>query len=84
MDGEGQGERWRWSTKEATNLHTASLSFSSTSIQVFNYLPKGERGNVNPLFRKFCFDVSLSTSQRRTCSDKHLAAEERRQTITMG
>ena len=82
MDGDGETRgSWRWSTKEATNLH--SLSLCPTSIQVFNYLPKGERGNVNPLFRKFCFDVSLSTSQRRTCSDKHLA-EECRQTITMG
>ena len=77
MDGEGQGD-------VGAQRRPLISSLSPTSIQVFNYLPKGERGNVNPLFRKFCFDVSLSTSQRRTCSDKHLAAEERRQTITMG
>ena len=58
MDGEGE----RDGDGAQRRPLISSLSLSPTSIQVFNYLPKGERGNVNPLFRKFCFDVSLDVA----------------------
>ena len=61
MDGEGQRDGGA-QRRPLISTASLSLSLSSTSIQVFNYLPKGERGNVNPLFRKFCFDVSLDVA----------------------